>query len=85
MTNFDFSDGFNKAIERKVTAEQDALAAKNKKDQVQYEADQAVIKATAEAESIKIQASSINSQGGADYVKLKAIEKWNGQLPTYQM
>ena len=40
------------------------------------------IQAQAEAEAIKIQAQAINSQGGADYVSLKAIEKWNGVLPT---
>jgi regulator of protease activity HflC (stomatin/prohibitin superfamily) len=82
IVNFDFSTSFNTAIEAKVTAEQDALAAKNKLEQVKFEADQRVAQATAEAEAIKIQATAINSQGGADYVQLKAIEKWNGNLPT---
>ena len=36
----------------------------------------------AEAEAIRIQANAINSQGGEDYVNLKAIEKWDGVLPT---
>lgn len=81
IVNFDFSRSFNNAIEAKVTAEQDALAAKNKLEQVKFEADQRVAQATAEAEAIKIQAQAINSQGGADYVNLKAIEKWDGKLP----
>lgn len=82
ITNFQFSESFTKAIEAKVTAEQDALAAKNKLEQVKYEADQRVAQATAEAEAIKIQAQAITQQGGRDYVQLKAIEKWNGQLPN---
>lgn len=82
ITNFKFSESFTQSIEAKVTAEQDALAAKNKLEQVKFEADQRVAQAQAEAEAIKIQAQAINSQGGADYVNLKAIEKWNGQLPV---
>ncbi len=82
ITNFDFSPSFNQAVEAKVKAEQDALASKNKLEQTKYEAEQKVVSATAEAESIRIQAEAVQSQGGADYVKLKAIEKWNGDVPT---
>lgn len=82
VVNFDFSDSFNKAIEAKVTAEQNALAAKNKLDQVKFEAEQTIATAQAQAEAIKIQAQAINSQGGADYVQLQAINKWNGALPA---
>lgn len=82
ITNFQFSESFNKSIEAKVTAEQDALAAKNKLAQVKFEAEQRVAQAQAEAEAIKIQAQAVTSQGGADYVKLKWVEKWNGSLPS---
>lgn len=82
ITNFEFSAAFSKAIEDKVTAVQNAEAQKNKLEQVKYEAQQKVETAKADAEAIKIQAQAINSQGGADYVNLKAIEKWNGQLPV---
>lgn len=82
IVDFKFSASFNTAIEAKVTAEQNALAAKNKLDQVKYEAEQKVATAQAEAEAIKIQAQAINSQGGADYVQLQAVAKWNGVLPT---
>lgn len=81
ITDFNFSDEFNKAIEAKVTAEQTALGAKNKLEQVKYEAEQQVTQARAEAESIRIQAQAVTQQGGKDYVQLKAIEKWNGELP----
>jgi len=82
IVDFDFSQQFNAAIEAKVTAEQSALAAQNKLKQVEYEADQRVEQARAEAEAIKIQAEAIMSQGGENYVNLKAIEKWNGVLPA---
>lgn len=85
ITNFDFSPTFNEAIEAKVKAEQDALASKNKLEQTKYEAEQKVVSATAEAEAIRIQAEAVTSQGGADYVKLKAIEKWNGGVPSHMI
>ena len=37
IVNFDFSPSFNAAIEAKVTAEQNALAAKNKLEQIKYD------------------------------------------------
>lgn len=86
IVDFNFSSSFNEAIEKKVTAEQDALAAKNKLEQTKYESEQRLTQARAESEAIRIQAQAINSQGGADYVKLKWIEsvgsKWDGKLPV---
>lgn len=82
IVNFDFSQSFNQAIEAKVTAEQNALAAKNKLEQSKYEADQRIAQARGEAEAIKIQAEAIQNQGGEEYVNLKAVEKWNGILPV---
>lgn len=85
IVDFDFSESFSKAIEAKVTAEQDALAAKNKLEQVKFEAEQRISQAKGEAEAIRIQAQAIQAQGGAEYVNLKSVEKWNGILPTYMM
>lgn len=82
IVNFDFSASFNSAIEAKVTAEQNALAAKNKLEQSKYEAEQRIAQAKGEAEAIRIQAQAITQQGGKDYVQLKAIDKWNGNLPN---
>lgn len=86
IVDFNFSESFNEAIERKVTAEQNALAAKNKLEQVKYESEQRIVTATAEAKAISIQASAINAQGGDDYVKLQWIntvgKNWNGVLPA---
>ena len=85
IINFEFSKSFDVAIEAKVTAEQDALASKNKLEQVKYESEQRIAQARGEAEAIRIQAQAIQNQGGAEYVKLKWIEKWNGALPTTQL
>jgi regulator of protease activity HflC (stomatin/prohibitin superfamily) len=85
IVNFEFSQAFDQAIEAKVTAEQNALAAKNKLEQIKFEADQRIAQAQGEAEAIRIQAEAIQNQGGAEYVNLKAIEKWSGALPTYMM
>lgn len=82
VTNFQFSEAFTEAIEAKVTATQNAEAAKNKLEQIKYEAEQRVATARGEAEAIRIQAQAITQQGGKDYVNLKWIEKWDGKLPT---
>lgn len=82
ITNFQFSKAFSNAIEAKVTAVQNAEAAKNKLEQVKFEAQQTIETAKATAEAQRISAQALAAQGGADYVQLKAIEKWNGQLPV---
>ncbi len=82
ITNLEFSKSFTEAIEAKVTAVQNAEAQKNKLEQVKYEAQQQIETAKATAEAQRISAAALAAQGGADYVQLKAIEKWNGVLPT---
>lgn len=82
VTNFEFSAEFSRAIEAKVTATQNAEAAKNKLEQIKYEAQQTIEQAKATAEAQRIQAQSLAAQGGSDYVQLKALEKWDGHLPS---
>lgn len=86
ITNFEFSKAFTQAIESKVTAVQNAEAAKNKLEQIKFEAQQTVETAKATAEAIRLQSEAANNE---KYVSLKAlevqqkaIEKWNGVLPT---
>ena len=88
ITDFRFSGSFNAAIEEKVRAEQEALREKNVLERVKYEAEQKVVKAEAEAESIRLQAISLqNSPQYIEKLELEvqqdAIEKWNGVLPTH--
>ena len=81
ITNFAFTKEFSDAIEAKVVATQQAMKAQNDLVRIKTEAEQRIAQARGEAEAIKIQAEAIQQQGGAAYVQLKAIEKWNGGLP----
>ena len=83
ITNFDFSAAFNKAIEDKQVAEQQAQKAENDLRRIEVEATQRITQAKGEAEAIRIQADAIRAQGGREYVQLKAIERWDGKLPQY--
>jgi len=85
IVNVDYSDAFDASVETKVKAEQDALTAKNRLEQIKYEADQRVAQAEGEAKAIKAQAQAIQSSGGKEYVQLKWIEKWSGNLPNYML
>ncbi len=85
ITNVEFSDDFNRAIESKVTAQQKAQEELNNLERTKAQAQSTIERAKAEAETIRIQAEAINKQGGRDYVQLKWIEKWNGQLPSVQL
>jgi regulator of protease activity HflC (stomatin/prohibitin superfamily) len=79
IINLTFGTAFNQAIEAKVTAEQNALAAKNILAQRQYEAQQLVATAKGKAEAMQIEAESLRTN--PSILQLRALEKWNGQLP----
>lgn len=79
IINLTFGTAFNQAIEAKVTAEQNALAAKNVLAQRQYEAQQLVATAKGKAEAMQIEAESLRTN--PSILRLRALEKWNGQLP----
>ena len=83
MTAISYSDVFEKAIESKVTAEQDALKAKNKTVQIQEEAKQQLISAEAEAKSMSIRAHALTQNKAL--VEYEAVQKWDGKLPEYMM
>ena len=79
IVNFEFSKNFNDAIEAKVTAEQQALAAKNKLEQIKFEADQKIAEARGKAEAMTIESNALRSN--PQILELRALEKWNGTLP----
>jgi regulator of protease activity HflC (stomatin/prohibitin superfamily) len=81
ITDFSFSKEYERAVEEKQVAQQQALKAENDLTRIKTEAEQRIAQAKAEAEAIRIQAQAITQQGGRDYVQLKAIEKWDGKLP----
>jgi len=79
IVDFQFSKVFNDAIEAKVTAEQQALAARNKLEQIKFEAEQKVAEAKGKAEAITIESNALRSN--PQILELRALEKWNGVLP----
>lgn len=89
-TKIDPPESLTAAINAKNEAVQNALKAENKVKEAEAEAKIAIAKAKGEAEAMKIQgdgeayynrvvAASLNSL----IVQQYAIEKWNGELPTY--
>lgn len=81
IINFKFSDSFDQAIEAKVTAEQEALAEKNRLEKIKFQAQQKIEEAKGEAEKIRISAEAIQKQGWKEYIQLQFIQKWNWELP----
>ena len=94
ITDFNFSEEFNRAIEAKVKAEQMALQAKNEKimrvTQAEAGAEERKLAASAEAFSTEVQskarADAIQRESEAlqqspQIIRLRAIEKWDGTLP----
>jgi prohibitin 2 len=83
ITNIDYDDAFEKAVEDKVVAVQRAVEAQNKTKQIEEESKQRVIAAKAEAESMKIRAQALTQN--RSLVQYEAVQKWNGILPSYMM
>ncbi len=85
ITDFQFSAAFQAAIEAKVTAVQQALEAQNALERVQFEAQQQITLAEAEARGLELQKAQITP----DLIQLRqlevqriAVEKWNGVMPS---
>ena len=96
ITDFEFSEEFNKAIELKVKAEQEALQALNEKTRrvTQAEAGYAERKLAADGQAYEIEAASkakadaIAREAKAlkdnpQLIQLRLAEKWDGTLPKF--
>lgn len=81
LTNFDFNDAFEQAVEAKVIAIQKAEESKNKTVRVREEADQKLIAAQAEAKSMRIRAQALTQN--KSLVEYEAVQKWDGKLPEF--
>lgn len=77
ITNFNFSDEFNKAIEEKQVAEQKVLTAKQELEKAKVEAEKKIVQAEAEKKANELKQVSLTD----NIIKEKFIEKWNGELP----
>lgn len=78
IENFNFSEEFDKAIEAKQTAQQQALKAQEDLNRIKIEGEQKVVQAQAEAEANNIKANSIDDK----ILRQMWIEKWDGKMPT---
>ncbi len=76
-----YSESFEKSIEEKQIATQNAIKAKNNTVRISEEAKQKVISAEAEAQSIRIRSQALSTNKGL--IEYEAIQKWDGKLPTY--
>jgi regulator of protease activity HflC (stomatin/prohibitin superfamily) len=86
ITDFAFSKSFNEAIEAKVTAAQQVLKAERDLQRVKLEAQQQIEQARAQAEALRIQKENVTPalvELRRIEAQIRAIEKWNGQMPTY--
>ena len=86
VVNFKWDADFQKAIEAKQVAEQLAMKAQRDLERIKIEAEQKITQAKADAESLRLQKENVTPY----LIKLrqieasiKAIEKWNGQLPRF--
>lgn len=85
ITDFQFSATFQDSIEAKVKAVQQALEAENALKRVEFEAQQAITRAQAEAKGLELQKAQITEQLldlRRIEVQGRAVEKWNGVMPT---
>ena len=83
LANIDYSDVFEKSIEEKVVAQQNAIRAQNETKRVEEEARQVVVRANAEAEAMKIRAQALKEN--QNILLQDFIKKWDGHLPTTLM
>lgn len=83
ITNLQFNKAYEEAVEAKVVATQRAQEAVNHTKQIQEEANQKVISAKAEAESMKIRSDALSQN--ANLVQYEAVKKWDGTLPGYMV
>lgn len=79
IVNVNFSPEFNRAIEQKQVAQQQAEQALFKAQEASATAQATVNLAKGEAEANRLKQQSLTS----DLLQLRAIEKWDGKLPTY--
>ncbi|WP_147534614.1 prohibitin family protein [Bacillus marasmi] len=85
IKEFAFSEEFNKAIEQKQTAEQNALKASRDLERIKIEAEQQITQAQAEAESLRLKKAEVTPeliQLKQIEVQEKALQKWDGKLPS---
>ena len=85
IIDLDFSEEYNKAIEKKQVAEQEAKQAQYELEKAKVENEKKIENAKADAEVMRQQNQEITDKTlelKRLEVQQKLIEKWNGQLPS---
>lgn len=82
ITNFNFSNEFNAAIEAKQVAQQEAEKQKYILQRAELERQTEVTKAKGASEAAKLNAQALQAQGGSKVLAREWIEKWDGHMPT---
>lgn len=85
ITEFKFSEEFDRAIEQKQIAEQQALKSRLDLERIKIEKEQEITRAQAQAEALKLQKEEVTAellQLRQIEAQLKAIEKWDGKMPN---
>ena len=85
IIDLNFSEAYNKAIEDKQVAEQEVKKAQQELEKTKIEAEKKVAEAQAEADALRLQKEEITDELlelRRIEAQTKAIEKWNGQLPS---
>jgi prohibitin 2 len=90
ISNFVFSEVYNRAIEAKVEANERALKAENEVRQAHAEAQKQIAQASGEADSTRLraqaEADAIRIRAAAlrenpEILRLEVLQRWNGELP----
>lgn len=79
IVNVSFSPEFNRAIEQKQVAQQEAERALFVTQQASAEAQATINRARGEAEANRLKQQSLSNE----LLELRAIEKWDGKMPQY--
>ena len=82
ITNFAFSEEFNRAIELKQVAQQQAEQQRYVLQKAELEKQTAVMIAQGKSEAAKLNAEALKVQGGSLVISREWIEKWDGRLPS---
>lgn len=85
IREFKFSEEFDRAIESKQVAEQQALKSKLDLERIKIEKEQEITKAQAQAEALRLQKQEVTPeliQLRKIEAQLEAIRKWDGKMPN---
>jgi len=83
INDLNYTDAFEQSVEAKQVAIQRAIEEQNRTVQIQEQANQKVLTAKAEAESIRIRSKALATN--PVLVKWEAVKRWDGKLPVQML